>query len=594
MKLGQRLTGETLVAMLRAMKRLQGNEVDEILARRAVVLLVADEGTETEIKAPGEYGDRVSKRVRDAIDKALTDAPHVELFVAHRLKSGTAVGRWGLGKTPLSAAVVVDGAVAWHGEVPLNETGATGAVRALGAALAKWPADAEEDRAAEAAVTSAEAHVADGSFDDAVDALFGPTPHTQLPVLRDEAWRDRALETAARALAGAGDPHAATMLLEWDARAERPQSELAGWLDVLGRAHDRRAAEKLLARWAERFPDAPEVALGQAHLLLSVGDAYGALEACRRAAEAGEPTRETWRLELAALRRLRRCDEAMTALAQLRHFGGWTQEDEAAYAELRDAATPASLEGGRGRERDVFAELGDGARRLGRGLLALVRASEGRLPFRQQVLDDAPQLLRPTQVDAALAEIEADPLLSDSSHASLYWLWRADGEVLDTGLDGETPAETAAPEANDFDPPRPTRTTARGTATVTAEAVDALATFASWFREDALAPVLGEARVHAARTTRWALQARSAGADPRLVTAYECAAREEAARAEALDAWIDSKLKGDDADRAHAGWQAAAESPWVPVRGLASEAKALRRVLARHPGFTAEAPKPAP
>ncbi len=564
------------------MQRLVGREIDAALGRRAVVLLVADEGTGDELRAPGEYGERVSKRVCESIASALAEAPHIEVRLAHRLKSGTALARWGLGAAPLSAALVVDGLVAWHAAVPLNETGSTSVLRTMAEAVAAWPPEPMSERAAEAAVVAAEGYLADDAHAEAVEVLFGPAVRTRLPELLDEEWRDRALAVATAALAGVRDYEAAgPLLLAWDRRAPRPREELDRWLGVVAKAIDRGAAEALLERWAERFPDAPGVALGQARLLLSVGDAEGALAAVRRAVEAAGQTRETHRLAISALKRSGQPDLALVELSGLRHQGGWTEADEVEYAALRDRAMPAALRAGRGRARDVVDEIGDGARRLGRGLMAMMRKNEGRVPYRPRRLADAPRLLRDDQVAATLAELEAAPLVAGMSHAAAYWSWRGGGSVLDAALAGEPTDghESAEPQRPELDPLQTPGRRATGTKRAADHVIEALVTYATWFRDEALAGALARARVHGARTTRWALQARSAGLDPRLVSVYECAAREEALRAEALDDWLKTHLAGDDDDRAHAGWQAAAESAWVEAPGLDAKYAELRLAI---------------
>ena len=563
------------------MQRLNGRQVDQTLAGRAVVVVFADVGDEDSLNAPGPHGDRVTKLVSDALEKLAAEASHVELRVAHRLRSSTALARWGLGGSPLSAAVVVDGVVVWHEEVPLNEAGATRTMRGLAGAVALWPADPDVDRAAEAAVRDAEGHVEAEAWTDAVAALFGPGPHTRLPTLRDETWRDRALSVAARALAGAKDGAAARMLLAWDEREPRPADEVETYIDAVSASRSRDAAAALLERWAERFPDLPGLAVGQARLQLAVGDAEGALATARRALDSGAPARESRRLALDALRRLGRFDEALTELANLRHVGGWNADDETAYAELREKAFPPGLRTGRGKARGLVADIEEGARRLGRGLMAFVRKEERGLPFRPELLADAPSLLRTAQVNLVLAELTAEPIVEGVSHPSLYWTWRADGAVLDAVLEGD-PVEVEpsdGPAETEYEPlPKPGSQT-RGTAKSAADATERLAAFAELFREFAMAEVLATTRVNAARTTRWALQARSAGIDAQLVTAFECAAREEAARAEAVDDWLKARLAGDASDRAHAGWHAAAEAAHVQVDGLDGKYAELRLAL---------------
>jgi hypothetical protein len=90
-------------------------------------------------------------------------------------------------------------------------------------------------------------------------------------------------------------------------------------------------------------------------------------------------------------------------------------------------------------------------------------------------------------------------------------------------------------------------------------AVAELGDFATWFRAEALARRIGHLKRHRTAVATWASRASAGDWAPTVVPTIFAVAVEEESRAEALDAWLSERLRGDDFARANAGWVALRE-----------------------------------
>jgi len=556
--------------------RIHGSAIDQLLDHRRVVLLVTDEGDGAEPAVTDPRYTRGTDLLGDRLVKLRGSHPHVVVALAHRHRNATALERWGVPRAPLAGVVVVDGVITCATAIEPSEIAAQQAVRALVEALDAWPQDPTLDRAAEAALADAETQLAAGDAEAALVALHGPKRPPALPALRTAEQLAAAESVTARALAEASRAEASTWLLAWDRRDPRPVDDATRYCAAVANSTDRGSATTLLERWCERHAGDGELALVRATHAHAQGALETALEEARRSRKLlddgspGRPLRDARRITIAALRGTDRLDEALVELACLRGEGGWTPEDEAEYDGLRERGLSPALRAGRGRSGDAVEDLVEGARRLGRTVVSWMGRGEAPITRDAQLLGAAPRLLRHEQVDAALNDLHG-PLLVPSlpDHGSLYRLWAQEGEILDALLQGPAPTPSAAPAW----PPTP-RLPVTPDRLSNAE-VEAYVAFVEWWLEGPLTRLLGETRLTAARTIRWALHARPAGIPPGVVSAYEAVAREARARAEALEEWLREQLAGDLRTRAHAGWHAVAESCYCPHPELADRHAAL-------------------
>jgi hypothetical protein len=116
-------------------------------------------------------------------------------------------------------------------------------------------------------------------------------------------------------------------------------------------------------------------------------------------------------------------------------------------------------------------------------------------------------------------------------------------------------------------------------------AVEELGRFGEWFERVALTARLEAVKERERKVAEWALRARAEGFPCEVVGLYESIVRESRQRPEQVQDWMRRQLRGGAESRAHAGWHALSEAPYLAHPQLRRQLAPVQQSLERYQQF---------